>query len=84
MDSVKTFVDEAQAFVRRNEDALGRDTAASSFGGLTWGFMRAIAECPNCPGVFRTPCGSANGFESDFDLLVCPACKGAWQHVPGK
>ncbi|MCC6315051.1 MAG: hypothetical protein IT337_13685 [Thermomicrobiales bacterium] len=81
LHSVGVVVDEGQAFIRRHEDDLGVNTFASTVGGLTWGLMRAIAECPNCPGTFRTPVGKAYGYESAFDLMTCPQCRCTWKYT---
>jgi len=50
------------------------DTIQLNLGSITWGFMRAIAECPNCPGVFRIP------DNENWDHLYCPSCNTVWTH----
>lgn len=68
LHSVHTVIDEGEAFIERNN----LDGAAASMGGLTWGLLRAIAECPDCPGIFRVP------LDDDWNMLYCPSCKGIW------
>lgn len=63
-----TFTDEALAFTRRHPDLTPQQ---QTFGGLAWGLMRAIAECPDCPGVIRTP-------RDNWRHLDCPACQKRW------
>lgn len=73
MSSVDTVVDEWAAFNARNPDV-----AKHGWGGLLWGFMRAIAECPACgPGVYRHPVDG-----NSWDLLACPKCGGVWRWSP--
>lgn len=72
-DHVRTFLTEGQAFVQAHREEVGNDSVVE-FGGWVWGLMRAIAECPNCPGVFRVPT------DDDWTYLVCPQCKGVWAH----
>jgi len=77
-DPVKTVVDEANAFMDRHADRVPPGSPALTIGGLTWGLMRAIAECPTCPGVFRAPAGHRLGFPHDWDALRCPSCELVW------
>lgn len=78
MDSVKTYVDEGQSFLSRNDDL---DAQQSSFGSLLWASMRAMAECPDCPGAFRIPHDSdwtPNAF-GEWKYLACPKCQKVWE-----
>ena len=70
LHAVDTFVDEAAAFHRRHPDL---DAQQASFGGLAWGLLRALAECPECPGTFRRPLDAA------WTRLACPRCGGVWE-----
>lgn len=67
--TLDTFMDGWGGFNERHPEM-----ADNPLGGMTWGFMRAIAECPECPGVFRVP---VNG--KDWDVLGCPRCGGVWR-----
>lgn len=69
---VDTFIDEAIAFNARHPEL---DEQQQAFGGLLWGAMRAIAECPNCPGRFRVP------LDGDWNRLYCPGCGYLWQRT---
>jgi hypothetical protein len=83
-DPMQTFCDEADAFRDRNRaelDELGE--TATAFGTVTWGLMRALAECPDCPGTFRTPIGTAVGADA-FDVLRCPRCERVWATAQGR
>ena len=64
-DSVQTFLKEGQAFLKRHPDM-------PEVGGWAWGLLRAVAECPNCPGHFRVP------LDKSWKTLVCPNCHGVW------
>ncbi len=72
LHSVNTFTDEAMGFLDRHP-AL--DAQQQSFGGVVWGFMRAIAECPDCPGKFRVP------LDDDWHQLYCTSCEHVWVFV---
>jgi hypothetical protein len=81
-DSVDTFVDEAQGFIHRNN----LEGPQATFGGLAWGFLRAVLECDHCPGVFRVPLDENRkqaGFtrESEWRHLYCPNCTGVWTKI---
>lgn len=76
LDAVGTMVTEGQGFYQRHVDHLG-DTAAT-WGGILWGLMRAIAECPHCPGVYRVP------QDDDWRTLICPRCHGEWVRRDGE
>jgi hypothetical protein len=67
--SVHTFTDEALAFTDRHRDL---NPGQAGIGGMVWGFMRAIAECPDCPGTFRIP------LDEEWHELACPKCHGVW------
>ena len=71
---VGTFVEEGQSFARRHEAELG--PTASVWGGLVYGLMRALAECPACPGTFRVP------LDADWRRLACRRCGGVWEQLP--
>jgi hypothetical protein len=64
--------DEAKAFAARHPDL---NAAQQATGMLTWGLLRALAECPDCPGVFRVS-------PDDWHTLVCPQCRGVWVYTP--
>lgn len=81
MRGVNTFVDEAMSFQSRH-NAL--NNIQSAFGGTLFGFMKALAECPECPGHFRIPYdadGTPNAF-GEWAYLYCPNCKALWGHQP--
>lgn len=67
-----TFSREGNAFIQRHPDLP--DTA-KSLGGLTWGILRAVLECPNCPGNFRVP------QDQEGRVLYSPCC-GTWWELP--
>lgn len=69
-DPVDTFVTEALAFDRRHPEL---NDAQANLGGLAWGLMRALAACPDCPGVFRRP------LDAGWRRLACPRCGGVWE-----
>ncbi|MFH0901312.1 MAG: hypothetical protein V2A73_11855 [Pseudomonadota bacterium] len=72
--SIDTFVDEGIAFTERHRNEPG---FVQSVGGLTWGFMRALAECPDCgKGVYRRPVGPDG---DRWALLRCPQCQRVWR-----
>jgi hypothetical protein len=68
-DPVGVFVDEGLAFDRRHPEL---DETRRAWGALAWGLMRALAACPDCPGVFRQP------IDGDWNRLLCPRCGGLW------
>ena len=70
--SVETVCNEGNRFVQEHH----LEGAAASLGALTWGLLRALYECPACPGEFREPRMSTIGIE----VLWCPRCKGQWIH----
>lgn len=82
VDHVATVCDEGRAFDERHRDELNETQRA--MGGLIWGLMRALAECPNCPGTFCTPIGERFGCESAFDVLVCPGCQRTFVTAAGR
>ena len=69
---VNVVCDEAKRFMARHPEL--NDTQ-KSVRGLCYGFLRALAACPDCPGVFR---GSPDGWHT----LVCRQCGGVWVHQP--
>lgn len=71
MGKGRTFADEGLKFI---QDHPGLNDIQANLGAVTWGFMRAIAECPECPGIFRIP------DNEDWDHLYCPSCHGVWTH----
>lgn len=80
--STDTFTNEALAFTERHGEQLG--PVAATFGGLTFGAMKAIAECPNCPGHFRVPYDAEGRLawpvgNGNWKYLRCPECKGVWK-----
>lgn len=68
LHSTHTVCDEAKAFTARHPELTGTQQAN---GMLVWGLLRAVAECPNCPGVFRVS-------PDNWHTLVCPQCRGVW------
>lgn len=74
-DAAEVVVREGTAFAQRNRD-LSPD--AQSMGALAWGLLRAVAECPHCPGVYRTWHYDANNDE----IWTCPHCQRQWKYVP--
>ena len=73
LHAVNIVCDEGTAFLHRHPEL--NDTH-KSVGGLVYGLLRALAECPDCPpGVFRV---SPDGWQT----LVCRQCRGVWVHQP--
>ena len=72
IDNVTTLVKEGEDFYQRNVGELGR--TAASIGGLFWGLLAAVAECPNCAGSFRCPIGG----DEHEELWRCAKCGGVW------
>lgn len=70
MTHTDTFVDEANSFIERNN----LEGQQATFGGLWWGMLRAVMECPDCPGVFRIPVEG-----DDIGVIYCPSCKNVWE-----
>ena len=70
--SVETLCNEGNRFVQKHQ----LEGAAANLGALTWGLLRALYECPNCPATFREPRMSTIGIE----VLWCPKCGGQWIH----
>ena len=71
LHSVDIVCTEANAFAARHPDLHGTEALPS--GMLVWGLLRAIAECPACPGVFRTS-------PDHWQTLICPQCHGVWRY----
>ena len=65
-NSVDTFLQEGKAFAERHPDT-------PEIGGWAWGLLRAVMECPNCPGHFRVP------LDKDWKRIACPNCKNVWE-----
>ncbi len=75
MHGVDVVCDEGNAFAARHPDLA---PGARAMGALTWGLMRAIAECPRCgPGVYRVPVDGKN-----WEVLACRQCGGVWRWEP--
>lgn len=70
-DPARTFVQEGDAFYAQHVADLGH--TAATWGGLTWGLLRALAECPDCPGVFRY------ALDDEWRFWRCPRCGGMWE-----
>lgn len=70
LHAVDTFCREADNFVRCHPEL--NDTQ-KSFGRLAWGLLRALYECPDCPGHFRVPLNDEEG------ALACPNCRAVWR-----
>ncbi len=64
---------------------------------LAWGMLKAIYECPDCPGHYRVPMEERDGCwrqvpyeragdDSTWEAIACPHCQGLWtrKHEPGK
>ena len=69
LHSVHTVIDEGNDFAARHPDLSG---AAASTGSLVWGMLRALYECPDCPGKYRVPT------KADANVIVCTSCGGVW------
>lgn len=67
-----TFISSASSFIKEHENELPE--SLNVLGGVTFGFMNALAECPDCPCVLRIP------DNEDWDHLYCPSCKNIWTH----
>jgi hypothetical protein len=72
-ESLETFSREGNAFVSRHPEF---NDAQATYGGLIWGFMRAIMECPNCPGHYRIP------RDKEYKTLYSPCCGAYWDSAP--
>ena len=70
LHATHVLCDEGAAFAARHRADLS--PPAQSLGALAWGLLRAVAECPVCPGVFRVPSDRA------WTHLDCPQCHGRW------
>jgi hypothetical protein len=75
VDSVATVLREGRTFLDRHPDIA--NGPAATLGGLTWGILRAVMECDNCPGVYRVP---VSGYPGGVDAITCPSCGGVWVH----
>ena len=78
---VDTFINEAHSFLDRNPQL---DSPQQTRGGMTFGYLRAISECPDCPGHFRVPYDSEGHVawpvgKGDWVYLRCSECKGVWK-----
>ncbi len=55
--------------------------------GLAFGMLRAIMECPNCPGTFRVPITEDGRIDrdprSEWLRIGCPHCHMTWTRAPG-
>lgn len=69
---VQTMCDEGSAFCKRHP---GLSETQATWGALTWGLLRAIYECPDCPGHYRRP---LEGMRED--IIICPHCGRVWIH----
>jgi hypothetical protein len=69
LHSVHTFCDESTAFAERHRADVPGDQRV--WGAVAWGFLRALAECPACPGVYRVS-------PDQWQTLICPQCAGVW------
>jgi hypothetical protein len=76
LHSVNTTVDEGLAFIQRHPDL--NDTQKAT-GGLMWGLLRAVMECPNCPGEFRVPLDIE--WDRPGGRIACPRCQGVWTRI---
>ena len=94
-DPVKTVVQEGRAFLERNfpgstaDPFFGQPTkvpVAGVWGAWAFGLMKALYECPNCPGSYRIPVGDrvirpyVVNCNSPEDILHCQNCGGNWVH----
>jgi len=73
-DIGETVVTEGMSFIERHPEL---NSAQADMGGLTWGLMRALYECPVCgPGQYRyTP-------KDHHDWMVCSKCQNVWVYNP--
>ena len=69
-DSLQTVIREGTAFNQRHPELNSNQQV---YGGWTWGLLRAIAECPNCPGHYRVP------QDQEWNVLYCPNCGTYWE-----
>lgn len=68
-DSLDTVMTEWKAFDDRHPEY-----AHLGLGGLTMGLMKALYECPDCPGSFRVPIA-----HETRELIGCAKCGGMWE-----
>lgn len=70
LHAVNVFADEGAAFADRHPDL---SETGRSWGATMWGLLRAVAECPDCPGHFRV-----FGTYEGKDAMYCAQCGGLW------
>lgn len=73
LHSANTTVDEAKAFMERHADLPETQRV---MGGMAYGLLRALMECPHCPGHFRVPLD--RDWASPGGRIVCPNCRYTW------
>lgn len=75
-----TFIDTALAFSERHPKI--KDTPQGALGAALFGMMKALAECPECPGAFRIPHDSdwTPNLLGEWKYLACPQCQRVWTH----
>lgn len=66
-------VDEAKGFMDRHPDL---NETQSGWGGMSFGLLRALMECDNCPGRYRVPLDKE--WDSPGGRLYCAHCGGVW------
>lgn len=71
MSKLDTFAKYGDLFQKEHTEL---NDVQANLGAVTVGFLRALAECPNCTGVFRIP------DNENWDHLYCPSCQGVWTH----
>lgn len=71
LHSVNLAIDEAKRLLGQLEPEVRHSTLAG-IGAMAFGMLRAIAECPYCPGVFRYP------INPEQTLWRCPQCSNVW------
>lgn len=71
-----TFVDNAIAFTDRHPDL---NETQKAIGGTWYGILRALFECPNCPGMYRIPLDEH--WADPGGRLYCRNCGETWTHI---
>lgn len=74
MRALNLAVDEAGAFLERHPEVGNYPFGTAS--AVAFGMLRAIAECPRCPGTFRVPTVEPP------DGWYCHRCEGLWVPLP--
>lgn len=82
MRSANYAIDEAAKFLDRHPDANAH--ALGGMAALTFGLMRALYECPHCPGESMIPVSETLKAQQEPPLVgdwwVCARCLKAWRY----